>query len=162
MILRRDITQSRFRLIPDFPDGLALSDKELEQMEKGEFDEWMVTMINGIHSLAQQRLALERKTAGTRRTRTSVTLEEKEDELAAWLDSWRNADIRTMIRGLKDGRPLRRKNFQYIVNRIQRGDWWPLVSMIRAPLQNCLTLANYGMVCQAPPLGDSQAGPESS
>lgn len=139
MILRRDITQSRFRVIPDFREGLALSDMELKKMEKGEFDEWMVTMIDGIHNLAQKRLALERKT-GTRRTRASVTLEEKEEKLAAWLERWRDADIRSRIIGLRDGRLLRRKNFKTIVDRIDSGDWWPLVSMIRASalLQDCL------------------------
>lgn len=108
-------------------------------MPEEEFDEWLQTMINGILSLAQHRLADSetgtggigppRSTRETRRTGNFVPLEEKWEELAKWQESWKDPKIEALVKGLRAGRPLRQKNFQLLVDKMHSGKWWPLVSL---------------------------------
>lgn len=120
-------------------------------MTKDNFREWMDTMINGIYSLAKHHLAIERR-SGLRRHHTVIPLQEREKKLESWLQGWKHENIQAMINSLQGGRPLRRRNFQYIVNKMNSGKWWPLVSVTCFSASTShLMAADYGVACQAPP-----------
>lgn len=101
-------------------------------MTKDAFRKWMSTMIKGIHSLAEHQLVIE-SSSGVRRGYNAKPFSKKEEELKKWPALWDNEDIQTLIDRAGISRPVRKKNFKYIVNNIRHsGRWWPLVSVIRS------------------------------
>jgi hypothetical protein len=107
---------------------LELSDTELNNLDKDKFGEWMTVMIDGIYSLVEGRLVIERR-SDIRRARTAKPLPWKDEQLQEWLKCWEEKRIQGLVQRLQEGRPLRKKNFQYIVHNVHHGKWWPLVSV---------------------------------
>ncbi|KWU46130.1 hypothetical protein RHOSPDRAFT_24704 [Rhodotorula sp. JG-1b] len=84
-------------LVRDFDRQLKVSDQDLAAMSLQDFRAWMATMINGIACLAM-------------------------DCIRRWIGEWKR--VRTWIRDLNDQeKVIRKKNFRYIAQCLQNGDW---------------------------------------